>query len=539
MMLEAEAIATAAGVLRADDFYKPAHSHIFDAVMRVRVGSRSIRSRWPTRSVATACSRRSAGHRRSSTHGLTPPPRTRRLRPAHRREHALLRRLIGRRRRDRGDRLRPARRHQQGARPCRVDGLRGHQRRVTDSTSKIEDLLGLNLDRLEQLYGRGDAITGVPTGYVDLDELLSGLQPSNLVIVGARPAMGKCVAWDTPIVDAATGEVRTAAEVHRAGTSGRGEISGLTLTDAGAVARPSQRLRRRRCQGVYRCAPRRTARSARRARTPSSPRRLGAPHRPAPERWRRAASCRFSPASELPGDEVVMLAPPRDGTGCCPTQPKLWTENRESRPTSTTAATLFGVHVADRALPGGGRTWDVTAGDGLVALARHHDISPALEGRRVPRAVFRLPRNLVARFLNRALGASARVWRPLDGEPGRLVVSTRSRGLASDLQHLLLRFGIVSSVEQAVVAVDELTWTAHEVVVDGADHLVALATQIGLLGHEAELGAVVAHARNVATPRGLRAACAAVGRRPPVAMPAGATARRSGPGGGAGAGRPR
>ena len=38
---------------------------------------------------------------------------------------------------------------------------------------------GLNLDRLEQLYGRGDAVTGVPTGYRP-DELLSGLQPSNL-----------------------------------------------------------------------------------------------------------------------------------------------------------------------------------------------------------------------------------------------------------------------------------------------------------------------------------------------------------------------
>ena len=38
---------------------------------------------------------------------------------------------------------------------------------------------------------KGDAITGLPTGYVDFDELLSGLQPSNLVIVGARPSMGK------------------------------------------------------------------------------------------------------------------------------------------------------------------------------------------------------------------------------------------------------------------------------------------------------------------------------------------------------------
>ncbi|HEV2071285.1 MAG TPA: replicative DNA helicase, partial [Acidimicrobiales bacterium] len=53
------------------------------------------------------------------------------------------------------------------------------------------DLLDHSLTRLEALYERGDAITGVPTGYQGLDELLSGLQPSSLVIVGARPATGK------------------------------------------------------------------------------------------------------------------------------------------------------------------------------------------------------------------------------------------------------------------------------------------------------------------------------------------------------------
>jgi replicative DNA helicase len=115
----------------------------------------------------------------------------------------------------------------------------------------------------------------------------------------------------------------------------------------------------------------------------------------------------------------------------------------------------------------------------------------------VPAAVFRLPRELLARFLNRALGVTASVWRPQHGEPGRLVVSTRSEGLVRDLQHLLLRFGIVSTVAQAVVAVDQATWVAHELVVDRPDQLVALAGQIGLLGHEAELGAVVAHARSV------------------------------------------
>jgi replicative DNA helicase len=66
-----------------------------------------------------------------------------------------------------------------------------NERRVTDTTQKLSSLLSDNLDRLEALYERGDAITGTPTGYLDLDHLLSGLQPSSLVVVGARPAMGK------------------------------------------------------------------------------------------------------------------------------------------------------------------------------------------------------------------------------------------------------------------------------------------------------------------------------------------------------------
>jgi replicative DNA helicase len=65
------------------------------------------------------------------------------------------------------------------------------ERRNTDSVRELRDLLGESLDHLEALYDRGETITGVPTGYNDLDEQLAGLQPSNLVIVGARPSMGK------------------------------------------------------------------------------------------------------------------------------------------------------------------------------------------------------------------------------------------------------------------------------------------------------------------------------------------------------------
>ena len=73
------------------------------------------------------------------------------------------------------------------------------QGRVSDTLKQIRDLLDDNLDRLEQLYERGDSITGTPSGYSDLDDLLSGLQPNALLVVGARPAMGKALALDTPI----------------------------------------------------------------------------------------------------------------------------------------------------------------------------------------------------------------------------------------------------------------------------------------------------------------------------------------------------
>jgi replicative DNA helicase len=65
------------------------------------------------------------------------------------------------------------------------------ERRVTDSSKPIGDILTHVMENLEELYERGNTITGTPTGFLDLDELLNGLQPSTLNIIGARPSMGK------------------------------------------------------------------------------------------------------------------------------------------------------------------------------------------------------------------------------------------------------------------------------------------------------------------------------------------------------------
>jgi replicative DNA helicase len=73
------------------------------------------------------------------------------------------------------------------------------QGRVTEDYHSLRDVLTSTLEAIERLHEDHREITGVPTGFPDLDRLTSGLQPANLVIVAARPAVGKALALDTPL----------------------------------------------------------------------------------------------------------------------------------------------------------------------------------------------------------------------------------------------------------------------------------------------------------------------------------------------------
>jgi replicative DNA helicase len=63
--------------------------------------------------------------------------------------------------------------------------------KVRDGFVSLRHLAQGSLDTIEKLHSRKELITGVPTGFTDLDELTSGLQPSDLIIIAARPSMGK------------------------------------------------------------------------------------------------------------------------------------------------------------------------------------------------------------------------------------------------------------------------------------------------------------------------------------------------------------
>ena len=65
------------------------------------------------------------------------------------------------------------------------------ERRLRHDLQPISAVLSEYYDRIDELAKRGEEISGVPTGFIDLDKMLSGLQPSDLLIIAGRPGQGK------------------------------------------------------------------------------------------------------------------------------------------------------------------------------------------------------------------------------------------------------------------------------------------------------------------------------------------------------------
>ncbi|MFC7547118.1 replicative DNA helicase [Plantactinospora sp. GCM10030261] len=73
------------------------------------------------------------------------------------------------------------------------------EKRVSEDFAVLADMLQPTLDEIEAVGAQGGVMTGVPTGFTDLDRLLNGLHPGQLIIVAGRPGLGKALALDTPL----------------------------------------------------------------------------------------------------------------------------------------------------------------------------------------------------------------------------------------------------------------------------------------------------------------------------------------------------
>jgi replicative DNA helicase len=193
-MLESrEAIANVIEIVKPDDFYKPAHTEIYDTILTLHSQGEAV----DAITVADELSRRGTLQEiggKPYIHGLLEAYPTATAAGHYARivdELAILRRLV-----DAGNRVQEIGFSMPEDVSSAVDEAEGiiyevGDRRLKDDYLPIRQLLTENMEMIETLYERGESVTGLATGFSDLDDMTSGFQPSNLIIVAARPSMGK------------------------------------------------------------------------------------------------------------------------------------------------------------------------------------------------------------------------------------------------------------------------------------------------------------------------------------------------------------
>jgi replicative DNA helicase len=480
MMLSREALSAAAEArVEPRDFYKPTHGHIYDACDHLH------RNGEPVDPVTVAEELRRRGLL-DAVGGRAELVRIQAATPASANamhyaqivgELALLRRLIA----VAGDIA------EMGySAPNGVDETldRAEQlifdiaeKRVSDSLISLYPALEATMDQLEHLYNRETTVVGVPTGYLDLDDLLLGLQPSQLVVVAARPGQGKCIAHDALVVDPLSGARRSAAELHGRARAGA-PVHVLALDTEGGdqlvPVAPSAFVD----DGVRRVWRVRTALGREITATACHPFLT-------PAGWRRLEDLR-------PGSVVAVPAYlPVEGT----------------TPVEEPVAALLG-HVSAYGA-GRGEPFSVETVEAAADLARNADVLGlalyeldagcfrltgkggrarrlcallesygAAQDDDVPAAVERWPHDGVAAFLRRYLARGAGVG--IDRGRPRVVLRAHAALAARSVAHLLLRLGVVvrRDAERLEVADDE--------------SLVRFIERVGLVGRDRALHALAA-----------------------------------------------
>ncbi|MCA1780807.1 MAG: replicative DNA helicase [Dermatophilaceae bacterium] len=201
MMLSKDAISDVAETLRANDFYRPAHEMIYDAIADLFGRGEPV----DAITVADELTKRGqlqrvGGH--AYIHDLIQSVPTSANAAYYGdivAERAILRRLV-----DAGTRIVQMGYAQEGDVVDVVNAAQAEVYAVADKRggedyAPLSDILEATLHEIEVASGRTDELTGVPTGFLELDELTHGLHPGQMIVIAARPAMGKALALDTPL----------------------------------------------------------------------------------------------------------------------------------------------------------------------------------------------------------------------------------------------------------------------------------------------------------------------------------------------------
>jgi replicative DNA helicase len=200
-LLSKDAIADVSEHLRGADFYRPAHETIYDAIIDLFGRGEPA----DPITVSAELQRRGELERIGGApylHTLSanvPIAANASYYAEIVREKAVLRRLV-----NAGTKIVGLGYSGEGEIDALVDEAQAEVYKVTDKRASedyapLSDIMEGVLDEIEALGSREAGVYGVPTGFADLDDLTNGLHAGQMIIVAARPAMGKALALDTPL----------------------------------------------------------------------------------------------------------------------------------------------------------------------------------------------------------------------------------------------------------------------------------------------------------------------------------------------------
>ncbi len=223
MLISKDAIADVTETLRGVDFYRPSHETIHDAIIDLYGRGEPV----DMVTVAAELQRRGELQRIGGApylHTLSanvPIAANAGYYAEIVREKAILRRLV-----DAGTKIVQIGYAGEGQVDDIVDTAQAEVYKITDRRSAedyapLSDIMDGVLDEIEAIGNREAGLYGVPTGFADLDDLTNGLHSGQMIIVAARPAMGKALALDTPLPTptgwTTMGEVQVGHQLYDAG----------------------------------------------------------------------------------------------------------------------------------------------------------------------------------------------------------------------------------------------------------------------------------------------------------------------------------
>jgi replicative DNA helicase len=356
----------------------------------------------------------------------------------------------------------------------------------------LSEILHDEVDRLEKLSTGETELTGTPAGFRDIDAITGGFQPGNLVIVAARPAMGKCLSAQSLVYDPTTGSRRRIDELHKAHCRG-GDIWVASLgADLGMRRAKAAALEPNGRKPIYQL----TTKLGRRIRATSNhpvlasfgweelgkleagtriavPRRLPGPSEPA----------------ELPDHEIVLLAALIADGALTQLTPRFCFGEGSRVVTEVEAAVhAYGLRLRLSG-PRSHGTALISAGRG----SRHNPVTEMLRGhglmglrsedKFVPASIFGLSDEQLARFLGVMYACDGHVY--CSDRLAQIGYTTISERLARDVQHLLLRLGIVATIRTLKRPVYDGTGkVAREVRITSQDSLRRFCELIDVPGKE-------------------------------------------------------